>query len=745
MPNFFRKLFLPAKPEYKIFMSGLDAAGKTTILYKLKLGEIVTTIPTIGFNVETLEYKGFNWTAWDVGGWCDKIRPLYRHYFPNTNALFYIIDSTDRDRLPETLKELDSALTELIENNTPTSTSFACVAIILNKQDLPNAMSLKYFEEQLTPIMMRNKKLPGGEGVEWSFNPVCALSGDGLYEVLDWLNETMSKIQPAAKKAWAKHSTPLLPHQMPPTDLLIQRIKEVHDDPEDPDAFMEQFGEGLVTPFDHRAHVRAGFLILVRCRRRGVRDPKAVDEFIVGLRRFFEKAGNRLRNTFNITMTIFWCHAIHAALTSYTHSLPNNQLPTDDAFPSFLLHAPHLMWSGLWTKHYSKDRILTKEAATNFVLPDKRPLETYVVLQDAAKLAMRMEEGAKPIEKGKILGSVESGDGMGDETFWKKFEAGMLDSFGVTDIVRVAYLTVKGARKSGERRGVAVKRSMDQLQSLLVRLRSTNPSDSTPIFSETQFYFYIQIIDATIVDQDVQILDLSFRSFTSLFPELLRHDLYKRYYSDKVWSSIESRVQFSIPDIKPLPNRFDRRDLKDVKEAVERDKRPTIEELKVLGGKMVGELEGWDDEEFLKAVGEGRVPRFTHGVLLRFIWLHIRRVKDGGERRSLGTSRILDGIDEYFANRKEAEASDESGEEEGWKAHKGLTHVTFWIQMVTGALVGARRVASLKEFAGFLEGAPELVWEGLWRLYYSEEVMESVEAKALFVPPDVRKLPSYVI
>lgn len=47
---------------------GLDAAGKTTILYKLKLGEIVTTIPTIGFNVETVEYKNIQFTVWDVGG-----------------------------------------------------------------------------------------------------------------------------------------------------------------------------------------------------------------------------------------------------------------------------------------------------------------------------------------------------------------------------------------------------------------------------------------------------------------------------------------------------------------------------------------------------------------------------------------------------------------------------------------------------------------------------------------------------
>ena len=66
---------------------GLDAAGKTTILYKLKLGEIVTTIPTIGFNVETVEYKNISFTVWDVGGQ-DKIRPLWRHYFQNTQVIY---------------------------------------------------------------------------------------------------------------------------------------------------------------------------------------------------------------------------------------------------------------------------------------------------------------------------------------------------------------------------------------------------------------------------------------------------------------------------------------------------------------------------------------------------------------------------------------------------------------------------------------------------------------------------------
>ena len=54
-------------------MPGLDAAGKTTILYKLKLGEVISSVPTIGFNVETVEYKNIKFEIWDVGGH-DKIR-----------------------------------------------------------------------------------------------------------------------------------------------------------------------------------------------------------------------------------------------------------------------------------------------------------------------------------------------------------------------------------------------------------------------------------------------------------------------------------------------------------------------------------------------------------------------------------------------------------------------------------------------------------------------------------------------
>jgi GTPase SAR1 family protein len=54
--------------ETRILMLGLDAAGKTTVLYNMKLGKHVSTIPTIGFNVEVIEYKGFSMNIWNIGG-----------------------------------------------------------------------------------------------------------------------------------------------------------------------------------------------------------------------------------------------------------------------------------------------------------------------------------------------------------------------------------------------------------------------------------------------------------------------------------------------------------------------------------------------------------------------------------------------------------------------------------------------------------------------------------------------------
>ncbi|KAK3392988.1 ADP-ribosylation factor family-domain-containing protein [Podospora didyma] len=165
------------KKEMRILMVGLDAAGKTTILYKLKLGEVVTTIPTIGFNVETVEYKQISFTVWDVGGQ-DKIRPLWRHYFQNTQGIIFVVDSNDRDRVVEAREELQRMLNE-------DELRDAALLVFANKQDLPNAMSPAEVTDKLGLTSLRQRS--------WYIQSTCATSGDGLYEGLEWLSNTVGK------------------------------------------------------------------------------------------------------------------------------------------------------------------------------------------------------------------------------------------------------------------------------------------------------------------------------------------------------------------------------------------------------------------------------------------------------------------------------------------------------------------------------------------------------------------------
>merc|ERR1712210_177507 len=162
--DLFRNLF--GKKEMRILMVGLDAAGKTTVLCKLKLGEVVTTIPTIGFNVETVEYKNISFQVWDVGGQ-DKIRKLWRHYYAGTHGAIFVIDSSDRDRIDDAREELNKMLNEQEMKD-------AVLLIVANKQDLPDAMSSAEVVDKLGLTAMGSR--------QWFAQPACATTGDGLVE-----------------------------------------------------------------------------------------------------------------------------------------------------------------------------------------------------------------------------------------------------------------------------------------------------------------------------------------------------------------------------------------------------------------------------------------------------------------------------------------------------------------------------------------------------------------------------------
>jgi len=164
--------------DVRILMLGLDSAGKTTILYKLQIGEVVSTIPTIGFNVETVQYKTIKFQVWDLGGQ-SSIRPYWRCYFPNTSAIIYVIDSSDTTRLQTSRSELLTMLSEEELNGVP-------LLVFCNKQDAENALKPEKISEELG--------LAGGEkGREWSVRGSCALKGEGLEEGLDWLVNAIQK------------------------------------------------------------------------------------------------------------------------------------------------------------------------------------------------------------------------------------------------------------------------------------------------------------------------------------------------------------------------------------------------------------------------------------------------------------------------------------------------------------------------------------------------------------------------
>jgi ADP-ribosylation factor protein 1 len=186
MGNLFTALFdaIMGKVEKSILMVGLDAAGKTTILYKLQLGEVVTTIPTVGFNVEQVEYKKVNFTVWDVGGQ-DKIRPLWRYYYQNVSAIIFVVDSNDRERVDTRIGESKSAVEELHFMMNEDELRGAPVLVLANKQDLPYSMSVQEITEKLEMNKIRNRA--------WYVQGACATTGDGLFEGLDWLVNALQK------------------------------------------------------------------------------------------------------------------------------------------------------------------------------------------------------------------------------------------------------------------------------------------------------------------------------------------------------------------------------------------------------------------------------------------------------------------------------------------------------------------------------------------------------------------------
>eukprot|EP01102_Stenamoeba_stenopodia_P003944 TRINITY_DN1407_c0_g1_i1.p1 TRINITY_DN1407_c0_g1~~TRINITY_DN1407_c0_g1_i1.p1 ORF type:complete len:497 (-),score=121.96 TRINITY_DN1407_c0_g1_i1:116-1606(-) len=473
--------------ELRGLMLGLDASGRTTALYKLKLGEVVTTIPTIGFNVETIEYRDFAMTFWDVGG-CDKIRPLWRHYFQNTSVVLFFIDSNDRERFKEVATEFQKLFLEEELRD-------AVVVVLANKQDLPNAMTPEEVRAglRLSEIKERRIELFGTSGV----------TGDGLYEVMDWITANYNKANPKPP------APPTEPKPQPDRKKdILEEWLEVEDEPDE--EFLHKFDTYTLDSWDHRTHLRIAWLLLTRYGRQ-----EGKDRIFEGIRKFIENSTRSRKTTFHETLTYFWIHMVHYAMVATKN-------PTND-FKGFLLMNPRLSNGGLFLEYYKKDTMMNNpEARKQVILPDIKPLPSIISpLPSQPKPIVIPATSSSPVEDS-------------DELFLSKFENKTLDRWNHHCLLRViwSYLARDGRRKV-----------VNTIFSSLQEFQKQG-------FHYSLTYFWIQLVEYYTALTGAK----SFSELISAANDLKDEQLYLKYYKKATIMSSQAQSQMVLPDLKPFPS-----------------------------------------------------------------------------------------------------------------------------------------------------------------------------------------------
>ncbi len=169
------EFFTKSRNNFRIIILGMQNAGKTTILYRLSLGTIVKTTPTIGSNVEEITYNNATFQAWDLGGQ-ESTRSLWDVYYMNTDAVVYVIDSQDDEYFEESKEQFH----KLLEHP---SLKSSLILIFANKQDLQGAKTVNK--------IIQDYELDKIKSHIWHIQSCSALKGEGLVTGIKWLSEQL--------------------------------------------------------------------------------------------------------------------------------------------------------------------------------------------------------------------------------------------------------------------------------------------------------------------------------------------------------------------------------------------------------------------------------------------------------------------------------------------------------------------------------------------------------------------------
>jgi len=182
-----------SKPETpRVLVVGLDGAGKTTIVYRVKLnGTMIQSIPTIGFNVENITHRKLEMNFWDVSG-AQSLRPLWSQFYHGVNAILFVVDAAEAgdpelSRIDEARQELHALLSNIQHDITTDDEEYKkenqiAVLILANKQDHEGALSADQISD-----LMQVEVLENDFHVKTRVEPTSAVTGEGLDKSLDWL------------------------------------------------------------------------------------------------------------------------------------------------------------------------------------------------------------------------------------------------------------------------------------------------------------------------------------------------------------------------------------------------------------------------------------------------------------------------------------------------------------------------------------------------------------------------------
>ncbi|KAK1749899.1 ADP-ribosylation factor family-domain-containing protein [Echria macrotheca] len=411
MQKILRRLFSREEQLPGISIMGLDGAGKTTLLYKLRSSEVVTTIPTIGFFIETAKIHfsqsvnggtGQRFTARvaDTGG-CAKIYPLVRLAMldDSVSALVWVIDAHDTERLVESLEELTVLLRGSGVEKEDFSPSMP-VLILANKIDLlPNGQNSDSVRAKFEGL------LKGRRFAYFETNTTASRSSSsGLEEAFAWLGAAIeSSAQKTETVMQKKPVEDVLTDMRSPAALsakLEDWLTRAEIDPLDAEELLRQFYALNLPSWDHYTHLRLAYTLLLKHGRR-----EGKDKIFNGFKEYIDRSGKIHGKSFHMTMTYFWVQMVHLGIATMNmgtmHEQKSHTLKSgtgDDYrglandFPRFLMVNPYLVDGQLWADYYSKEVLMSQEAKEGVMFPDIKRLPDVLYPTAAADSTMEKND-----------------------------------------------------------------------------------------------------------------------------------------------------------------------------------------------------------------------------------------------------------------------------------------------------------------------------------------------------------------